>query len=39
VSDFRGAEPGLDAAQTLATNALIHQQLLAAIGPLLPADG
>lgn len=34
VTDFHGAEPGLDATQTLATNGRIHEELLHAMAPL-----
>jgi myo-inositol-1(or 4)-monophosphatase len=38
VSDFIGVEPGIDAAQTLATNGRIHDELLAAIATLIHDD-
>jgi myo-inositol-1(or 4)-monophosphatase len=38
VSDFRGAPPGVDAAQTLATNGRIHEEILGAFASLLPSD-
>lgn len=38
VTDFRGEANGIDAAQTLASNGRIHDQLLAAMAPLLDGD-
>ena len=37
VSDFTGRDPGVDAAQTLASNGRIHAQLLDVFAPLLTA--
>jgi myo-inositol-1(or 4)-monophosphatase len=38
VTDFGGVDPGIDAAQTLATNGRVHAALLEAIAPLLRDD-
>lgn len=36
-TDFRGADPGVEASETLATNGAIHDDLLRAISPLVGA--
>lgn len=38
VSDFTGRDPGIDAAQTLASNGRIHRQLLDVFRELLPSE-
>ena len=38
VTDFRGADAGVDATQTLASNGRIHDALLEVFGDLLPRD-